>query len=72
VTPAFVLDNAASNNRVVNNLLRNNGANADPANPFAFAASDLGLLTADDNGNCFKANTFATFFSTLGLLPSCP
>jgi parallel beta-helix repeat protein len=71
VSPEFLLDNAASNNRVLKNVLRNNGTDPGPDNPFAFAASDLGLLTLDDNGNCFEGNRFTTFFSTLGFLPSC-
>ena len=40
--------------------------------PFAFTASDLGLLTLGDHGNCYAGNAFATFFSTLGVLPPCP
>jgi len=72
VTPGFVAASEATNNRVVDNLLRNNGQNADPAEPFAFAASDLALLTAGDHGNCFAGNVFATSFSLIGVLPSCP
>jgi hypothetical protein len=60
----FVSDSAASNNRVVRNTLRNNGRNPDPT-------GDISLLTAADNGNCFEANTFTRFFSTLGFLPMC-
>jgi parallel beta-helix repeat protein len=71
VSPAFLLDQSASNNRVIGNVLRNNGTNPDPTNPFGFAASDLGLLTLDDNGNCFRRNSFSTFFSLLGVLPDC-
>ena len=71
VSPGFVLDNAASNNRVLRNRLRNNGTNPAPTNPFAFAASDIALLTLGDNGNCFQGNTFTRFFSTLGFLPAC-
>jgi parallel beta-helix repeat protein len=72
VSPGFVADNAASNNQVVDNVLTNNGTNPDPTSPFAFAAGDLGLLTLGDNGNCFSGNSFATFTSTLGVLPACP
>ena len=72
VTPGFVADHTAENNRVVENLVVNNGTNVDPTSPFAFAASDLGLLTTDDHGNCYADNIYATFFSTLGLLPECP
>ncbi len=71
VTPGFVAANEATGNRVLDNLLRNNGTNANPAEPFAFAASDLALLTAGDHGNCYAGNVFATFFSTLGVLPAC-
>jgi hypothetical protein len=72
ISLGFLLDHAASNNRVVENLLTNNGTNPDPAHPFSFAASDLGLLTLGDNGNCYEGNLFTTFFSTLGILPACP
>jgi parallel beta-helix repeat protein len=72
VTPEFVADSEASNNQVVDNLLTNNGTNPNPADPFSFTASDLGLLTAGDHGNCYAGNIFATFFSTLGVLPPCP
>lgn len=73
VTPGFIQDSRASNNRVVGNQLANNGGNADPdTNPFAFTASDLGLLTINDHGNCYADNTFSTSYSTLGVLPPCP
>jgi len=71
ITPGFVADNGASNNRVTLNRLSNNGKNPGVSNPFAFAAGDISLLTAADNGNCFTDNTFASFFSTLGILPKC-
>ena len=71
VTPGFVADSEATNNRVVDNVLRNNGTNPDPATPFAFAASDLGLLTGGDHGNCYAGNQFGTFFSVIGILPAC-
>lgn len=71
VTPEFLADEGASNNRVVENVLVDNGTNPDPANPFAFTASDLGLLTAEDRGNCFEGNLFDTFFSLTGVLPPC-
>jgi hypothetical protein len=70
VTPGFVADSEATNNRVVDNVLRNNGTNPG-ATPFDFAASDLGLLTAGDHGNCYAGNQFGTFFSVIGLLPTC-
>jgi parallel beta-helix repeat protein len=69
--PGFLADNAASNNRVVRNTLRNNGRTPGAGNPFAFAAGDLSLLTLADNGNCFDGNTFTKSFSTLGFLPMC-
>ncbi|HET6922072.1 MAG TPA: right-handed parallel beta-helix repeat-containing protein, partial [Anaeromyxobacteraceae bacterium] len=72
VTPGFVADSEATGNRVVDNVLRNNGASPDPTAPFAFAASDLALLTAGDHGNCYADNQFGTFFSLIGLLPACP
>jgi parallel beta-helix repeat protein len=72
VTPGFVADNEATNNRVTNNVLRNNGTNPDPTTPFVFAASDLGLLTAGDHGNCYAGNVFGTSFSVIGFLPACP
>jgi len=72
VTPGFVAGSEATGNRVVDNVVRNNGTNPDPTSPFAFAASDLGLLTAGDHGNCFAGNTFGTSFSAFGLLPACP
>ena len=72
VTPGFVADSEATNNRVADNIVRNNGTKPDPTTPFVFAASDLGLLTAGDHGNCYAGNAFGTFFSTIGLLPACP
>ena len=72
VTPGFVLDNAASDNRIVENVATGNGTNPDPGNPFSALASDLLLATLGDNGNCYADNIFATFFSTLGVLPPCP
>jgi hypothetical protein len=72
ISPEFVADQAASNNRVVENVLINNGTNPDPSNPFGFAAADFTLLSFADNGNCYEDNFFSTFFSTLGLLPPCP
>jgi parallel beta-helix repeat protein len=72
VTPGFVAGSEATGNRVVDNVVRNNGTSPDPTSPFAFAASDLGLLTAGDHGNCFAGNAFGTTFSAFGLLPACP
>jgi parallel beta-helix repeat protein len=70
LTPEFLADETATNNRIVDNVLVNNGTN--PAGDFAFAAADLSLLTLGDWGNCFEGNVFTTFFSLIGLLPPCP
>ncbi len=67
VSPGFVADNEATGNEIVGNELSNNGTNPDPSDPFAFAASDLGLLTLGDHGNCYADNVFTTFFSLLGV-----
>ena len=72
VTPEFVADSAASDNQVVGNVAVDNGDAPGVGNPFAFAASDLGLLTLGDNGNCYADNVFEKVFSTLGVLPPCP
>jgi len=72
VSPGFVAASEASSNRVVDNVVRNNGTKPDPSSPFAFAASDLGLLTSGPHGNCYAGNSFGTFFSIAGPLPSCP
>jgi parallel beta-helix repeat protein len=71
ISPGFLLDQSARNNQVIENLLLDNGNQVDPGNPFAFAASDLALITLDDNANCYQDNLFTTFFSTLGVLPGC-
>jgi parallel beta-helix repeat protein len=81
ITPEFIADQAAENNRVVGNLLLNNGTTPPPSPPFPpefpFFAADLTLLVTPppfppDHGNCYKDNDFTTFFSTLGFLPPCP
>ena len=71
VPPGFIADNAASDNRVIDNTFVGNGTDADPANPFSIFASDIGLLTAGDHGNCFSGNLFDTFASLIGFLPEC-
>jgi parallel beta-helix repeat protein len=71
VPPGFLLEQGALNNRVARNTLVANGTNPDPSHPFAFAASDLGLFTVGDGGNCYEENVFTTFFSTLMVLPAC-
>jgi parallel beta-helix repeat protein len=72
VTPGFVAKSEATGNRIADNILRSNGTKVDPTNPFAFAASDLALLTVGDHGNCYAGNKFATAFSLIGALPACP
>lgn len=69
ITPDFLADQDATNNRIVRNVLVRNGINPPPS-PFAFAASDLALLSFGP-GNCFTSNTFATSFSIIGGLPPC-
>jgi parallel beta-helix repeat protein len=73
-SPEFLLDHEASNNQVIGNELVNNGTNPNPSDPFAFTASDLGLLTfPDPHGNCYADNVFTTFFSLFGPTPPpCP
>ena len=71
VTPEFIADQMASENAVLNNTLTDNGTNVAPGNPFAFAAADLTLLSVEPS-NCYTGNSFATFFSLIGLLPPCP
>jgi parallel beta-helix repeat protein len=70
VTPEFVADQSADDNRIVHNMLADNGTN--PSGPFAGYAGDLSLLTFGDHGNCFENNTFSTFFSLIHFLPACP
>jgi len=73
--PGFAAASEATNNRVVDNVVRGNGTNVDPAEPFAFAASDLALLTSGAHGNCYAGNVFDTSFSAFdatGELPACP
>ncbi len=71
ITPGFLADQAASGNSVIGNVLVGNGTGADPANPFAFAAADLTLLSLDAT-NCYADNVFTTAFSIIGVLPPCP
>jgi len=70
VTPAFLADQDATGNRIVANDLVNNGTNPG-TQPFAFAASDLALLSFGA-GNCYAHNIFTSTFSIAGALPSCP
>jgi parallel beta-helix repeat protein len=71
VTPGFVALSEATSNSIEDNVLHANGLSPDPASPFAFAASDLGLLTAGDHGNCYAGNVYSTSFSLIGTLPPC-
>jgi parallel beta-helix repeat protein len=71
VTPGFAALSEATGNTIEDNVLHANGLHPDPASPFAFAASDLGLLTAGDHGNCYAGNVYSTFFSLIGFLPVC-
>jgi parallel beta-helix repeat protein len=59
-TPEFKLDSITTNIRVIDNAVRDNGLNPDPSHPFAFAASDLALISFG-TGNCYLRNMFATF-----------
>ncbi len=71
VTPGFVALSEATGNRIVDNVATGNGTSPG-SSPFAFAASDLALLTAGDHGNCYAENVYSTSFSLLGVLPACP
>jgi parallel beta-helix repeat protein len=72
VTPGYVALSEASSDRIADNVVRGNGTRPDSTSPFAFAASDLALLTAGDHGTCYVGNDFATAFSLIGVLPPCP
>lgn len=72
ITPEFVADQAATNNRVIGNVLVNNGTDPEP-HPFTFAASDLSLVTGETGlTNCYADNQFLTSFSTFFLAPGSP
>lgn len=71
ITPEFLADQEATSNRVVGNEFVGNGLSPDLSHPFAFAASDIGLLTLGDHGNCFEVNLFASFYSVFSDLPPC-
>jgi parallel beta-helix repeat protein len=72
VTPAFIVDSPARRNRLIDNVMVNNGTNPDPSHPFSFAAADWGLLITDVHLNCASGNVFSTFFSLFGFgLPAC-
>jgi len=71
LTPGFIEDSSALNNRITGNTLVNNGA-VPSDHPFDFARADLSLIT-DVTGlsNCYAGNVYTTEFSTLGFLPPC-
>ena len=71
ISPEFLLDQAASDNQVVDNVFVNNGKNPDPSHPFSPFASDIALLTEGDHGNGFCGNEFETVASLIGGLPEC-
>jgi parallel beta-helix repeat protein len=71
ISMEFLLDQAASNNRVEGNDMRGNASNP-PGPPFGGFAGDAALLTFSDNGNCYEGNLLETYASTLGVLPPCP
>jgi hypothetical protein len=70
VTPEFFADQTSSGNRVIGNVLVNNGTSPDPGDPFAFTAADLTFLSFGE-GNCFADNVFSTLFSLTSELPAC-
>ena len=86
ITPEFIADQTAINNRVIGNVVINNGLNPDVTHPFIFASSDLSLVTdypyfTEMSGltNCYADNeynsSFSFFFATglfpYGYLPPC-
>jgi parallel beta-helix repeat protein len=66
ITPEFLEDQGAENNRVVGNVLVNNGT--DTSGPLFFLAADLTLLAPAERNNCYQDNVYATFFPP-GLVP---
>jgi parallel beta-helix repeat protein len=74
--PGFLALSEATNNRVEENVLRRNGTTVDPAEPFAFAASDVALLTAGPHDNCFAGNVYdqayVLYEAPPFTLPACP
>jgi len=69
ITDEFLADEGAENNRVVGNILVNNGTNA--SGPLFFLAADLTLLSPSHRGNCFEDNVYTTVFPPGLVLPSC-
>jgi len=75
ISLGFLLDQDARQNVVRGNTVTGNGLDPGAQNPFAFAASDLTLLTFPDaHDNCYADNEYGTFFSVIGLgdPPDCP
>jgi parallel beta-helix repeat protein len=71
-TPEFIADQAAVNNRVVDNVVVNNGTAPDD-HPFIFAAGDLSLVTGETGlSNCYAGNEYLTAFSTFFMAPGSP
>jgi parallel beta-helix repeat protein len=71
ITPGFLADQSARNNRVVDNVLVGNGTKA--VGDLAFLAADLTLFVSQDNEtNCYEDNLFTKMVSSLGFLPACP
>jgi parallel beta-helix repeat protein len=74
--PPPALDGAPDNNTFVNNTLTNNGTNpqtgGDPLlEIFATAAADITYVVLDSNlNNCFSGNSYQTFKSLLGPVPT--
>ncbi len=71
ITPEFLADQAATNNRVEGNALVNNATNP-PGGILGTFAADLTLLVLQPNGNCYENNIFDTFKSFAGLIPEPP
>lgn len=71
LTPGFIDDSPALNNRITDNVLTNNGT-VPSSSPFDSFRADLSLIT-DTTGatNCYEGNSYSTWFSTLGALPAC-
>ena len=78
-TPEFIADQAALFNRVIGNVVVNNGTNPED-HPFIATAADMSLVTGETGlSNCYQDNVYDTSFSTFflgsplppGFLPPC-
>jgi parallel beta-helix repeat protein len=71
--PGFLDDESSSFNRIIGNVLINNGNNVPDGHSFAFAAGDISIVTAFDRFNCVLDNILTkpifTFFG--GPPPEC-